>query len=401
MQAIILAGGFGTRLQSIVKNVPKPMADIKGLPFLAYLFTYLKNNNITDIVLSVGYLHDTIINYFGNYYLGINIKYAIEDEALGTGGAIVNSLNFIDKNQPVIILNGDTFLQVDYQKLINFFNHNQSDLTLILRSVEDSSRYGLVEINDQNIITNFAEKNIQKKSGYINGGIYLLNTKIFSNYNLPKTFSFEQDFLCKYISSIKSHGFISKDYFIDIGIPKDYQKTVIELPKIIKNKALFLDRDGVINVDYGYVSKIENFYFIDGIFELCLRAQKSGYLIVIVTNQAGIAKGKYTEDQFLKLTKWMENQFINHKIKIAKTFYCPYHAEGIIEKYKQDSYDRKPNPGMILKAIDEFNIDPQKSIIIGDKESDIKAGEFANIPNRILFSNSQSLEKLSKDLFSK
>jgi D,D-heptose 1,7-bisphosphate phosphatase len=406
MQAIILAGGFGTRLQSVVNNVPKPMADIDGLPFLAYLFTYLKNNNITDVVLSVGYLHDKIINYFGNNYLGINIKYAIENEALGTGGAIINSLQFINKNQPVIILNGDTFLQVDYQRLIDFFHHNQSNLTLVLRNLEDASRYGTVAIDDKNLIVNFLEKNNNNsqsvsKNFLINGGIYMLNPQIFFNHNLPKKFSFEEDFLCKYISSIKSLGFISKDYFIDIGIPQDYQKAVIELPKIIKNKALFLDRDGVINFDYGYVNKIENFHFIEGIFELCLRAQNAGYLIIIITNQAGIAKGKYSENQFLDLTNWMENEFMKHKIKISKTYYCPYHKEGIIEKYKQDSYDRKPNPGMLLKAIKEFNIDSQKSIIIGDQESDIKAGELANISKKILISNNLSLVKISQELFPK
>jgi len=398
MQAIILAGGFGTRLQSVVKDIPKPMANIGELPFLAYLFTYLKNYNITDIVLSVGYLHKKITDYFGNYYLGINIKYAIEKESLGTGGAIVNSLQFIDQNQPVIVLNGDTFLQIDYQKLVSFYDKSNSDLTIVLRNVEDSSRYGSVEIDDKNLIVNFIEKNIQQKSGYINGGIYILNPKIFSNYNLAKKFSFEQDFLCEHTASIKPSGFVSKDYFIDIGIPEDYKKAANELPKIIKNKALFLDRDGVINVDYGHVGKIENFHFIDGIFELCQEAQSKGYLIVIVTNQAGIAKGKYTEEQFLELTKWMENEFLNYKIKIAKTYYCPYHEKAAIKQYKQDSFDRKPNPGMLLKAIKEFNIDPRKSIMIGDKESDIEAAEVAEISNIILFSI-QSLRLIREELF--
>ena len=398
MQAIILAGGFGTRLQSVVKDIPKPMANIGELPFLAYLFTYLKNYNITDIVLSVGYLHKKITDYFGNSYIGINIKYAIEKEPLDTGGAIINSLQFIDQNQPVIVLNGDTFLQIDYQKLVSFYDKSNSDLTIVLRNVEDSSRYGSVEIDDKNLIVNFIEKNIQQKSGYINGGIYILNPKIFSNYNLAKKFSFEQDFLCEHTASIKPSGFVSKDYFIDIGIPEDYKKAANELPKIIKNKALFLDRDGVINVDYGHVGKIENFHFIDGIFELCQEAQSKGYLIVIVTNQAGIAKGKYTEEQFLELTKWMENEFLNYKIKIAKTYYCPYHEKAAIKQYKQDSFDRKPNPGMLLKAIKEFNIDPRKSIMIGDKESDIEAAEVAEISNIILFSI-QSLRLIREELF--
>lgn len=385
MQAIILAGGFGTRLQAVVKDVPKPMADINGLPFLAYLFTYLKNNHISDVVLSVGYLQEKIVDYFGNSYLGINIKYAIEDAPLGTGGAIINSLKLIDKNKPVVVLNGDTFLQIDYQKLIQFHQNQKSDLTIVLRHLEDVSRYGSVVIQN-NLITNFSEKS-GREPGYINGGIYVINPRIFSDYNLPQKFSFEQDFLSKNLSTLKPYGFTSSDYFIDIGIPEDYQKAQNELPKLIKNKALFLDRDGVINQDHGHVGKIEDFHFIDGIFELCQKAQKAGYLIIVVTNQAGIAKGYYSEEEFLELTKWMENEFLKKGIKITKTYYCPYHIDAIIEKYKQDSYDRKPNPGMLLRAIKEFNIDPEESIMIGDKESDMEAAKSSNVRKCFLLSN--------------
>ncbi len=153
----------------------------------------------------------------------------------------------------------------------------------------------------------------------------------------------------------------------------------------MQNKALFLDRDGVINIDYGYVHKVENFHFVEGIFDLCRKAQNLGYLIIIITNQAGIAKGHYTEEQFLELTKWMESQFLKQDIKITKTYYCPYHIDAVVEKYKLDSFDRKPNPGMFLKAIKEFNIDPQKSIMIGDKDIDMSAAAQSNIALKILF----------------
>ncbi len=399
MQAIILAGGFGTRLQSVVKDVPKPMADIKNLPFLSYLFTYLKNHNITDVVLSVGYLQQKIVDYFGNSYLGINIKYAIEIEPLGTGGAIVNSLKFVDQNQPVIVLNGDTFLQIDYKKLINFYVQKESDLTIVLRHLKDCGRYGSVKIDDKNHIVSFVEKNVKQdyanESNLINGGIYVINPKLFAKYNLAKSFSFEQEFLSPNLKKINPSGFVVNDYFIDIGIPEDYQRAIDELPKIIKNKALFLDRDGVINIDYGHVGKIEDFHFMEGIFKLCQRAHNAGYLIIIVTNQAGIAKGYYTEEQFLKLTKWMESEFLKNDIKIAKTYYCPYHIEGKVEKYREDSFDRKPNPGMLFKAIAAFNIDPQSSIMIGDRQTDMMAAENAMIGSKILFKDQVDLLELS------
>tara|TARA_Y100000389_G_scaffold115772_2_gene112941 strand:- start:11758 stop:12960 length:1203 start_codon:yes stop_codon:yes gene_type:complete len=400
MQAIILAGGFGTRLQKTVKNIPKPMAPIENKPFLFYLLSYLKSQCFTDIVISVHYLKEQIEQYLGNNFLGLNIKYAIEEEPLGTGGAILNSLQYIDQNKPLVILNGDTFLEINYQKLVKFYNDNSSDFTIALREIEDSSRYGSVEIDNSNLITNFAEKNIQKNSIYINGGVYILNSQIFSNYNLAKKFSFEQDFLCKYRESIRPYGFVSKDYFIDIGVPKDYQKAQSEIPKRAKNKALFLDRDGVVNIDHGHVGKIEDFDFMEDIFELCQKAQNAGYLIIIVTNQAGIAKGYYTEEQFLTLNNWMKNEFKKKGIYITKTYYCPYHIDAKIAKYKKNSEDRKPNPGMILKAIKEFNIDPRKSILIGDKDSDIEAGEKSDLKETILFSD-KSLKKIHQNLFSK
>ncbi len=155
----------------------------------------------------------------------------------------------------------------------------------------------------------------------------------------------------------------------------------------MENKALFLDRDGVINIDYGHVYQIKDFHFIDGIFDLCLKAQQSGYLIIVITNQAGIAKSYYKEEDFLKLTKWIEDKFLKRNIKISKTYYCPHHTEAVIEKYRKDSFDRKPNPGMLLKAIKEFDIDPSQSIMIGDKESDIKAAKLAKISKRILFNH--------------
>ncbi|MES2960918.1 MAG: D-glycero-beta-D-manno-heptose 1,7-bisphosphate 7-phosphatase [Pseudomonadota bacterium] len=391
MQAIILAGGFGTRLQSVVKDVPKPLADISGQPFLAYLLQNLKNYGVKKAVISVGYLQEKIIEYFGDSFLGIEIAYATEDKPLGTGGAIKNSLKFIDKNQPVIVLNGDSFLQVDYQKLLAA---HQKNPTLVLRKMDDCSRYGRVIFDDNFLITAFEEKSGETKPGFINGGIYVLDPEIFDNYNLPESFSFEVDFLMKNLPQLEPQAFIADEYFIDIGIPDDYAKAQKDLPQLLKNKALFLDRDGIINIDHGYVYQIEKFDFVEGIFELCKKAHDLGYLLIIVTNQGGIGKGIYGEEDFLKLNHWMENEFQKRGIKITKTFYCPFRADATVEKYRQDSNDRKPKPGMFLKAIAEFNIDPAKSIMIGDKEIDMQAAEAAEVARKILVEEPQFLKNI-------
>jgi D-glycero-D-manno-heptose 1,7-bisphosphate phosphatase len=145
------------------------------------------------------------------------------------------------------------------------------------------------------------------------------------------------------------------------------------------NRALFLDRDGVINHDGGYTSSIENFNFIDGIFDLCREAKQLGYLIIVVTNQAGIGRGYYTEEDFLKLTDWMCEHFKAEGAPITEFFYCPYHPEHGVGEYKKDSYDRKPNPGMILRAAEKYKIDLAQSIMIGDKDSDMQAASKAGV----------------------
>jgi D-glycero-D-manno-heptose 1,7-bisphosphate phosphatase len=155
------------------------------------------------------------------------------------------------------------------------------------------------------------------------------------------------------------------------------------------NSALFLDRDGVINVDYGYVYKNKDFHFIDSIFELVRHANHLGYLVVVVTNQAGIARGFYSEEDFHTLTLWVNKQFESRGAKIDKTYFCPFHKNGIISKYKKDSYLRKPKPGMIKNACIELSIDPKKSILVGDKITDIEAGINAGIAKCVYFNENE------------
>ncbi|MDR6550558.1 HAD family hydrolase [Paenibacillus qinlingensis] len=158
----------------------------------------------------------------------------------------------------------------------------------------------------------------------------------------------------------------------------------------MRPKALLLDRDGVINLDKSYVYKVEDFEFSEGIFESLLRFQQAGFLLIIVTNQAGIGRGYYTEIDFWALTAWMVRQFKNHGIHIDKVYYCPYHPVHGIGAYKREASCRKPNPGMILQAIEEFQLDPASSVIIGDHESDIEAGMRAGIGTTILLSDSEA-----------
>ncbi|EAI3822449.1 D-glycero-D-manno-heptose 1-phosphate guanosyltransferase [Campylobacter coli] len=214
MQAIVLAGGLGTRLKSVVQNLPKPMAPINGKPFLAFVLEHLKKQGITEIILSISYKYELIQEYFEDEFHGIKIYYNIEKELLGTGGAIKDALKFV-KNE-VYVLNGDTFFDIDLKKLAL----DNSKICIALKQMQNFDRYGTVNIDDQGIVTSFEEK-VFKKQGLINGGIYLLKKDIFDKFNLEKKFSFEE-FLQENYKSLKIQTQIFHDYFIDIGIPEDY-----------------------------------------------------------------------------------------------------------------------------------------------------------------------------------
>lgn len=227
MEAIVLAGGFGTRLQSVVKDVPKPMADINGKPFLEYILTYLANNGVKKIILSVGYKKEIIENYFGNSYKKMEIVYSKEDEPLGTGGAIKKALNFCE-SENILVLNGDTFFEVNLQTLMKEHQKTDADVTISLKKMYNFDRYGKV-IVEKNRVISFTEKEFSS-SGLINGGVYIIRKDILDN--TEDKFSFEQDFLEKKISSLNISSYIDEAYFIDIGIPQDYQKAIYDFGKI-------------------------------------------------------------------------------------------------------------------------------------------------------------------------
>ncbi|ECR3474176.1 D-glycero-D-manno-heptose 1-phosphate guanosyltransferase [Campylobacter coli] len=215
MQAIVLAGGLGTRLRSVVQDLPKPMAPINGKPFLAFVLEYLKKQGITEIILSVSYKYELIQEYFKDEFHGMKIHYNIEKELLGTGGAIKDALKFI-QNQ-AYVLNGDTIFDIDLKKLAL----NDSKICIALKQMQNFDRYGTVNVDNQGIVTSFEEK-VFKKRGLINGGIYLLKKDIFDNFDLEKKFSFEK-FLQENFELLKIQTQIFNDYFIDIGVPQDYK----------------------------------------------------------------------------------------------------------------------------------------------------------------------------------
>ncbi len=225
--AIVLAGGFGTRLQHVVKELPKPMADINGKPFLQYVLDYLARQNINKIILSVGYKWERIREYFGEKYLSASLSYVVEESPLGTGGAILKAVKN-SSDQEFVVLNGDTFFAININHFYQFHQANNSVLSLALKPMSNFDRYGVVLTDENGLIGSFQEKK-KYETGDINGGIYLLNSGVFNGLNLPERFSFETDLMEHYYKTIHFYGFVFNDYFIDIGIPEDYARAQKEL----------------------------------------------------------------------------------------------------------------------------------------------------------------------------
>jgi D-glycero-alpha-D-manno-heptose 1-phosphate guanylyltransferase len=230
MQAIILAGGFGTRLRASVSHLPKPMAPIHERPFLAYLLDYLNYQGIKNVVFVVHYLREKIQAYFQSTYKGMHIDFVIEEGPLGTGGALLHALSSI-KNialcGPIFVLNGDTFVRLNYQTMLDAHKKNNALLTIALRHVNNCSRYSRADLKDNRIIS-FKEHGTDTP-GFINAGVYLIDPKLFSSYQLPKHFSFKRDFILPFCSEIRPQAFTTDEYFIDIGEPDDYRRATYEL----------------------------------------------------------------------------------------------------------------------------------------------------------------------------
>ena len=229
MRAIILAGGFGTRLNKKVPNIPKPMAPIAGRPFLEYILDRLVDTQISQVTISVGYKAKIIMNYFKNSYKNLIIDYIHEDHPLGTGGAITYALENINDDHTLVI-NGDTLVNINYFNLIDWYLKNPTKVAVVVKKLSDVSRYGTVKIQNEKILR-FLEKG-QNGEGWMNAGVYMLKTNLFENYELPYRFAFEKDFLQKHTLSLIPSAYKTSCYFIDIGIPEDYERAQIELPSL-------------------------------------------------------------------------------------------------------------------------------------------------------------------------
>jgi D-glycero-alpha-D-manno-heptose 1-phosphate guanylyltransferase len=394
-EAVILAGGLGTRLRQIVTDLPKPMAPVAGRPFLAWLLRYLQMQGIRRVILSVGYKHDAITRYFGRRWCELEIDYAVEDTPLGTGGGMAKALGQASESH-VLVLNGDTFLRLDYARLQAVLGSQpHSLLSVALRRVPSAERFGCAEISD-GVVRRFSAAG-GAGPAFINAGVYCVPRDLLNRYPLPARFSFEDEFLAAKLEELQPAACLSDDPFIDIGVPESYADAQILLPQwsclgqdlLWRDvrvdrpnqplSALFLDRDGVMIEEKNYLSDPNQVEILDGIPELICEAHRRGMLVVEVTNQAGIGRGKFQWSDFVAVQNRIETELRLRGAELDAIFACPHHKEGVGTYSAAEHPWRKPNPGMLLVAKDLLNTDLASSVLLGDKTCDILAARAAGM----------------------
>jgi len=378
-EVIVLAGGLGTRLRSAVPDLPKCMAPVAGRPFIYYVINYLRMQGIEKIIFSLGYRHEVILEWLQKEYPSLDYDYVIEDEPLGTGGAIQFALQkAVTEN--IFIANGDTMFHFDAKAMLAQHLQNDAACTLALKPMHNFDRYGVVTLNENNTISSFKEKQYYK-SGLINAGLYLVNKRDFLSKSFAQKFSFEKDYLEQFVDEGLFSGVASDTYFIDIGIPEDYNRAQTEFAKvppalsqINKDWTLFLDRDGVINHDNpgGYITTPEEFQFTDGAPGLFKKLTGKFKRIIVVTNQRGVGRGIISYDNLVAMNRKMLDGIEAAGGVIDQIYFCT--------DVEAKAFCRKPNPGMALQAVSDFpDIDLNKSLIVGNSLSDMKFGRYAGM----------------------
>ena len=381
-QCVILVGGKGTRLGDITKNYPKPMLEINKKPFLINLVNMATRFGFDEILLLASHANNVLIDYFDNFEnKKFKVKIIIDKNPLGTGGAIVNAYEYLDDT--FYCINGDSIIEGNWISLNPILN-NKYKAVIGLTEVNDPGRYGSIEIEGSTVIK-FNEKDKKATSRLVNGGIYLLKKEIFKKYK-KNIISLEKEILPK-LSKYGELGAKKIDgYFIDIGTPKSLEDAKKKLWGM-NRKAVIFDRDGTLNHDNGYTYKAEDLLWVDGAKDLIKYLNDLNYLVFVATNQAGIAKAKYTEDDMHNFHNTMQKSLFKIGAHIDNFYYCPYHIDGIIEKYKLDSKDRKPNIGMLEKIASDWDLSKDRMLFIGDRLSDIECAENFNIRGFLYNSN--------------
>lgn len=396
MQAVIMAGGKGTRLSEITKNeIPKPMVEIDKKPILLWQIEQLKKYDIFDITIVIGHLGKKIQDFFENGdKFGVSIKYIIEDEPLGSAGSLYYLKNII-KDKYFILIFGDIFFDIDISRMENFHKNKSALATLFVHPNSHPYDSDLIELDKTSRVLKFDSKNNIRNYWYdniVNAGIYIFDKSICNDIKEAKKMDLEKDILFKLVEENKGiYGYLSPEYVKDVGTVDRINSALYDLKmgliehKNLKNKqkAIFLDRDGTINKLNSFIYKEEDFEFEEGSIDAIKAINNSKYLAIVITNQPVVARGLCLPEDVDNIHKKMKTLLGMEGAYLDAIYYCPHHPDkGYPEEnklYKIDCDCRKPKIEMIKKAQERFNLDLSQSYIVGDSSVDMEMGKRAGL----------------------
>lgn len=404
MKVVIMAGGKGTRIQSVASDIPKPMIKIDGVPVLEHEIRNLKKQGFTDIIITISHLGNIIMDYFGDgSRFGVHIEYYNENQPLGNAGALFKIKKKLTDD--FLLLNADAIFDVDFNRFVKYHKNCGGLVTLFTHPNSHPYDSGLIVADENGAVKQWLAKEDVRPLYYknrVNAGLHVINPKILDMFgideerigsvdekgNLIKV-DLDRQLLKPLAGTGKMFCYDSPEYVKDMGTPerfyaveKDFKEGTVHGKNLAnKQRAVFIDRDGTINKYVGFLTDIEDFELIDGVTDAIKKINSSGYLAIVVTNQPVVARGEVSFSELDQIHNKMETLLGKEGAYLDAIYYCPHHPhkgyEGEVEELKIDCECRKPKPGMLLKAAGDFNIDLTRSWMIGDGENDIKAGNAA------------------------
>ena len=398
MKAVIMAGGKGTRISSIASDIPKPMIKIGDKPVLEHEIICLRDQGFKDLIITVSHLGSIIMDYFGDgSKFGVHIEYYFEEVPLGNAGALFKIKDKLTED--FLLLNADALFNVDFNRFVAYHKEKGALITLFTHPNSHPYDSGLIITDSNNSVTKWLNKEDPRPNWYknrVNAGLHVISPKVLEMKIETEKVDLDRQLLKPYCGSGKMFAYDSPEYVKDMGTPDRYETVCKEhregiiAQKNLKNpqKAIFLDRDGTINKYVGFLRRIDDFELLPGVTEAIKKINTSGYLAIVASNQPVIARGEVTYEELDEIHNKMETLLGKEGAYVDGIYFCPHHPdkgfEGEIPELKFDCGCRKPKPGMLLKAAKDFNIDLSKSWMIGDRESDVKAGAAAGCKTILL-----------------
>ncbi|MBR5179609.1 MAG: D-glycero-beta-D-manno-heptose 1,7-bisphosphate 7-phosphatase [Lachnospiraceae bacterium] len=420
MKTIIMAGGKGTRISALFPDIPKPLIPIEGKPVLEWEICSLRDQGFKDMILTVSHMADKIIDHFGDgSKLGVHIEYFVEEQPLGNAGALYKMRDKLGA-EPFLLLNADAVFEIDFNRFVGFHKSHGGLVTLFTHPNNHPYDSGVLITAEDGSVDRWLTKEDVRPEWYancVNAGLHVIDPKALDiaadavidghkAIDVEKIgtevdgkrvkVDLDRQILKPLCGTGKMFCYQSPEYVKDMGTPERFEQVCRDFKagmvqgKNLKNKqkAIFLDRDGTLNKYVGFLRNIDDFELIDGVAEAVTKINASGYLAIVVTNQPVIARGEVTVPQLQEIHNKMETLLGKQGAYLDGLYYCPHHPdkgfEGEIPELKFNCECRKPKPGMLLKAAEDFNIDLENSWMVGDGENDIKAGKAAGCKTTLI-----------------